>query len=63
MWGTATTAKEARRVPAKRVDVARERGCRWDGIVVVCGGAVALTDRGWELCGAWWFCYRRVVIA
>ena len=34
MWGTATTAKEASNVPAKRVEVALERGWRWDGIVV-----------------------------
>lgn len=34
-----TTTNEARRVPAKRVDVAVDRGCR-------CGGIVRDVERG-----------------
>ena len=43
MCGMATTVKEARRVPAKRVEVAVERGWRWGGI----GGSLGWAERGW----------------
>ena len=50
MCGMATTVKEARRVPAKRVEVAVERGWRCGGMVGELGNAAV---EGGEIWRSW----------